>query len=192
MPNEKRQIEVRARTDQQKDTVNLCQFAAWIFHQQQRDLDPNFKTFGGLFLALLQERSVFTHVHKLGSCEGISDMNCIRLEVCLSCLAGAGLQFRGVPEASCLLATVVGADGLLGLCLCQQTAPVGSRDLPQSSQDLFLPCYQDVCWGFVGLGQQCHALHAELCRQLRVCGGFIAHGLAIRRGKHTGQQYLEH
>ena len=184
MPNEKRQIEVRARTDQQKDTVNLCQFAAWIFHQQQRDLDPNFKTFGGLFLALLQERSVF--------CEGISDMNCIRLEVCLSCLAGAGLQFRGVPEASCLLATVVGADGLLGLCLCQQPAPVGSRDLPQSSQDLFLPCYQDVCWGFVGLGQQCHALHAELCRQLRVCGGFIAHGLAIRRGKHTGQHYLGH
>lgn len=76
MPNEKRQIEVRARTDQQKDTVNPCQFAAWIFHQQQRDLDPNFKTFAGLFLALLQERSVFTHVHKLGSCEGISDMNC--------------------------------------------------------------------------------------------------------------------
>ena len=47
------------------------------------------------------------------------------VEVCIPCLAGAGVQVRGVPEVSRFFASVARSDGLLGVCIRQQPASAG-------------------------------------------------------------------
>ena len=87
------------------------------------------------------------------------------------------MQVRGVPEVPRFLASVVGSDGLLGVCIRQQPASAGERDLQQPPEDVLLSCHQVVRWGLAGFGPECHALHSDLCL---VCGS-EGQGSARRR-----------